>query len=70
MKEACVVALAFERAASMHLLAASAGTIQPINSGLGREAHEWILTHKRNSTAFSYYARRSLRNRASADCPA
>jgi L-fuculose-phosphate aldolase len=70
VEEACVVALAFERAARMHLLAASAGTIQPIDPALGREAHDWILTHKRSSAAFAYYARRSLRNRASGDGPA
>lgn len=62
IEEACVKALAFERAAKMHLLAAAAGKIQPIDVELGKEAHDWILKPKRNTTAFNYYARRALRN--------
>lgn len=66
IEEACILALAFERAARMHLLAASAGTIQPIDPALGREAHDWILRGQRSAVAFAYYARRTLRK--SADC--
>lgn len=61
IEEACILALAFERAARMHLLAASAGKIQPIDPGLGREARDWILRGQRSAVAFAYYARRTLR---------
>ncbi|TRM52442.1 aldolase [Achromobacter sp. LC458] len=61
VEEACVLALQFERAARMQLLAMSAGKIQPIPPALGREAHDWILTPKRSQVGFSYYARRALR---------
>ncbi|EKN48494.1 MULTISPECIES: aldolase [Pseudomonas syringae group] len=66
IEEACVLALLFERAARMQLLAMSAGEIRPIPEALGREAHDWISTPKRHGAAFSYYARRALR--AHADC--
>lgn len=61
IEEACLLALAFERAARMQLLATSVGNIQPIDPVLGREAHDWILRAQRNAAAFAYYARRSLR---------
>lgn len=66
IEEGCILALAFERAARMHLLAASAGKIQPIDPALGREARDWILRGQRSAVAFAYYARRTLRR--SADC--
>lgn len=66
IEEACILAIAFERAARMHLLAASAGKIQPIDPGLGREAHDWILRGQRNAVGFAYYARRTLRKNT--DC--
>lgn len=62
VEEACVLALQFERAARMQLLAMAAGKIQPIPPELGREAHDWILTPKRSQVGFSYYARRALRS--------
>ncbi|WP_158926533.1 aldolase [Acidisphaera sp. S103] len=68
IEEACVKALAFERAAKMHLLAAAAGKIQPIDVALGKEAHDWILKPKRNVAAFNYYARRALRDPRNRDC--
>ncbi|MGN6454962.1 MAG: aldolase [Achromobacter mucicolens] len=61
VEEACVLALQFERAARMQLLAMAAGKIQPIPPELGREAHDWILTPKRSQVGFSYYARRAVR---------
>lgn len=61
VEEACVLALQFERAARMQLVAMAAGKIQPIPPELGREAHDWILTPKRSQVGFSYYARRALR---------
>ncbi|MBV7546211.1 aldolase [Pseudomonas sp. PDM26] len=66
IEEACVLALLFERAARMQLLAMSAGEIRPIPEALGKEAHDWISTPKRHGAAFSYYARRALR--AHGDC--
>jgi L-fuculose-phosphate aldolase len=68
IEEACVKALAFERAAKMQLLAAAAGKIQPIDVALGKEAHDWILKPRRNTAAFNYYARRALRNPHNRDC--
>lgn len=66
IEEACILALAFERAARMQLLASSAGNIQPIDPDLGREAHDWILRGQRSAVTFAYYARRTLRK--GADC--
>lgn len=66
IEEACVLALLFERAAKMQLLAMSAGEIRPIPEALGKEAHDWISTPKRHNAAFSYYARRALRTHG--DC--
>lgn len=68
VEEACVLAIAFERAARMQLLAMNVGEIQPIDPALGREAHDWVLRPKRNTIAFEYYARRSLKNPRNADC--
>ena len=66
IEEGCILALAFERAARMQLLAASAGTIQPIDPDLGREARDWILRGQRSAVAFAYYTRRTLKKNA--DC--
>lgn len=44
IEEACVLALLFERAAKMQLLAMGAGDIRPIPEALGKEAHDWIST--------------------------
>lgn len=68
VEETCLLALAFERAARLQLLTLSAGPVQPIEPALGREAHDWLLTPKRNAVGFAYYARRALRNAANADC--
>lgn len=68
VEEACVLAIAFERAARMQLLASGAGEIKPIDPTLGREAHDWVLRPTRNTIAFEYYARRSLKKPHNADC--
>lgn len=68
IEEASVLSIAFERAAKMQLLAMNAGEIQPIDPALGKEAHDWILRPTRNTVAFEYYARRSLKNPHNADC--
>ena len=62
IEEACILALAFERAARMQLLAMAVGKIQPLDPELGQEAHDWILRGQRCAVSFAYYARRSLRN--------
>ena len=62
IEESCLLAIAFERAARMQLMALSAGTIKPIKAELGREAHDWILRSQRSAVGFAYYARRCLRN--------
>ena len=68
IEEACIKALAFERAAKMQLIAAAAGKIKPIEVELGKEAHDWILKPRRNTAAFNYYARRALRKPINHDC--
>jgi L-fuculose-phosphate aldolase len=62
IEEACVLAVLFERAAKMQMIAMAAGEIRPIPEAFGREAHDWISTAKRNQASFAYYARRALRN--------
>lgn len=66
IEEACVLALLFERAARLQLLAMGAGDIKPIPPALANEAHDWISTEKRNTVTFNYFARRALRQHA--DC--
>jgi L-fuculose-phosphate aldolase len=61
IEEACGLAVLIERAAQMQLLAMAAGRIQPIPAALGREAHDWISTPKREQATFAYYARKALR---------
>ena len=61
VEEACVLALLMERAARMQLTAMAAGTVKPIPEALGREAHDWISTPRRNEASFDYHARRALR---------
>jgi L-fuculose-phosphate aldolase len=66
VEEACVLALLMERAARLQLLAMSAGSIRPISAELGREAHDWVSTPKRDSVTFAYFARRALRTHGDA----
>jgi L-fuculose-phosphate aldolase len=60
IQEACVLAVQCERAASLQLLAESAGEIRDIDSRHGREAHDWILQEARSQATFYYYARQIL----------
>jgi L-fuculose-phosphate aldolase len=64
VEEACVVAVQFERAARLQLIASAAGPIRPIDPDLAREAHDWILQGRRSPTAFAYFARQILRRDA------
>lgn len=67
IEESCLLAIAFERAARMQLIALSAGAIKPVKAELAREAHDWILRAQRSAVGFAYYARRCLRNN-NGDC--
>lgn len=62
IEEACVLAVQFERAAKMQLLATSAGKIQPIKPEMGIEARDWLLRPRRSQVLFEYYVRRALPN--------
>lgn len=67
VEEACAVAVMFERAAELQLLAESAGTIKDIAPELGKQAHDWILQEKRSQATFHYYARQLLRSLSHGD---
>jgi L-fuculose-phosphate aldolase len=66
VEEACGLALLMERAARLQLAAMAAGEIRPIPPALGREAHDWISTPKRDAVTFAYFARRALRTHGDA----
>ncbi|SEQ79673.1 L-fuculose-phosphate aldolase [Nitrosomonas sp. Nm51] len=68
IEESCLLAIAFERAAKMQLLASAAGTIKSIEPALGREAHDWILRAQRSAVGFAYYARRTLKKTSHRNC--
>lgn len=61
VKEACLLALQFERTARMQLMAMSAGKIAQINPELGKEAHDWLLKPRRTEIGFEYYVRKVLK---------
>lgn len=61
VEEACYIALQFERAAQLQLLAMAAGKVVPVEVGAAAEAHDWLLQPKRVAASFAYYARRVLR---------
>jgi L-fuculose-phosphate aldolase len=60
VEEACVLALQFERAAQLQMLANGAGTIHHIRRELGLEARDWLLAPARLQATFAYHARREL----------
>jgi len=66
VEESCLLALAFERAARLQLLAAAAGALRPIPPERGREAHDWMLKPKNTAASFGYLARRCLARHADA----
>ncbi|HVC53879.1 MAG TPA: aldolase [Stellaceae bacterium] len=61
IEEAAVLSVFIERAARLQLLALGAGTIQPIDPTLAREAHDYRLKERAIGATFYYYARRALR---------
>ncbi|MEI7030880.1 aldolase [Streptomyces pratensis] len=62
VEEACNLAILIERAARLQLLAMAAGTIQPLEPALAREAHDWTSSDRRDKANFAYYGRRALRH--------
>ncbi|MBL4800109.1 MAG: aldolase [Oleispira sp.] len=60
IEEATCLALVFEKAAKLQLLALSAGEIKKIDFSLGIEAREWLKLDARISATFNYYVRRVL----------
>lgn len=61
VEEAAVLSLFFERAARLQLLAMSAGTIQDLDPGPARQAHDYRLKPKPLGATFHYFARQVLR---------
>ena len=62
VEEACVLAVQFERAAQVQLMALGAGGIAAIPPALGLEAREWLRQGKRYGVLFDYYVRRLQRS--------
>lgn len=60
MEEACVLAIQFEHAAKLQLLASASGEIQAIEPVLAQEAHDWLLLENRVQAMFYYHARKIL----------
>src|SRR5690606_4629613 len=46
IEEACMLAITFENAARIQLLAMAAGEIKPISPEKGHEAHDWLIQPK------------------------
>jgi L-fuculose-phosphate aldolase len=61
IEEACLVAVQFERAAKLHMIAAAAGDIAAIDPVLATEAHDWVSTQTRAVATFAYFARQILK---------
>lgn len=60
IEAACVMAIFFEHAARIQLLAMAAGGIKDIDPKLGKEAHDWRHTPEAMATTFHYFARMAL----------
>lgn len=65
VEEACVLAIQFERAAELQLLARAAGKIQEIEAHLGKEAHDWLLAKPRVQATFYNHAKCVIRRKHS-----
>jgi L-fuculose-phosphate aldolase len=66
IEHALVLAMFVERAAKLQLMAMSAGTILPVDRALAQEAHDYRHKPKAIAATFAYYARRVIRQDASA----
>ncbi len=60
VEAACVMAIFFEHAARIQLLAMGAGQIKDIEPGLGKEAHDWRHAPEAMAVTFHYFARAAL----------
>lgn len=60
VEEACVLAIQFEHAARLQLLAMATGEIQALDPVLAQEAHDWLLQENRVQATFHYHARKIL----------
>lgn len=60
VEEACVLALQFERAAFLQIVASGAGALRALQPELGLEARDWLLHPARVEATFAHYARREL----------
>ncbi len=63
LEEAVYLAIMFENAARLQLLAMSAGTIKPIRPDLAQEAHDFLLQDQFVIEAFNYWASQLLADR-------
>ena len=66
IEHALVLAMFVERAAKLQLMAMSSGTILPVDRALAQEAHDYRHKPKAIAATFAYYARRVIRQDASA----
>ncbi|MBI4241477.1 MAG: aldolase [Candidatus Rokubacteria bacterium] len=62
VEEAAVMAVFFERAARLQLMARAVAPIRPVRPELAREAHDYRLKSRPVGATFHYFARRVLRN--------
>lgn len=60
IEEATYLAVLMEQAAKRQLMAAAAGTIQPVPAHLARESHDFLLKPSIVNATFAMYARRAL----------
>jgi L-fuculose-phosphate aldolase len=61
VEQSAVLAIHFERAAKMQLLAMAAGEIKPLSPGPARHAHDYRLKKGPLNATFLYYSRQVLR---------
>jgi L-fuculose-phosphate aldolase len=58
VEKACILALQFERAAKLQIIASAAGLIQPIDAELALEAKKWTGNSSRISATFTGLVKR------------
>ena len=66
IEAACVMAVFFEHAARIQLLAMAAGEIKDIEPDLGKEAHDWRHKPEAMNVSFQYFARQALKKHSAA----
>jgi L-fuculose-phosphate aldolase len=60
IEEAAYLAVFFERAAALQLMASAAGTVHPVDPGKAREARDFLLKPKIVEMTFEYLSRKVL----------